>query len=59
MAGDTAGDNTSPRGVLAALASGELPLTGLPLWAVTLAGLFLTGLGVLVRRRRPQIAGAL
>jgi len=26
---------------------------------VTLAGLFLAGLGVLFRRRRPEIAGAL
>jgi LPXTG-motif cell wall-anchored protein len=57
-AGELASGNTSPRGVLAAV-TGDLPYTGLPVWAVTLAGLFLTGLGVLFRRRRPEIAGAL
>jgi LPXTG-motif cell wall-anchored protein len=58
-AGEAASGNTSPQGVLAAAAAGELPYTGLPVWAVTLAGLFLAGLGVLFRRRRPEIAGAL
>ena len=58
-AGETASGNTSPSGVLGALASGDLPYTGLPVWVVTLAGLFLTGLGVFFRRRRPEIAGAL
>jgi hypothetical protein len=58
VAGAQAGGRSSPRGVLGALASGELPFTGLPLWAVALAGLALTGLGVLLRRLHPPALGA-
>jgi hypothetical protein len=53
VAGEQASGRSSPRGVLGALASGELPFTGLPLWAIALAGLALTGLGVYLRRLHP------
>jgi LPXTG-motif cell wall-anchored protein len=35
---------------------GRLPYTGLPVWALALTGLGLIGLGVLVGRRRPELA---
>jgi hypothetical protein len=54
VAGETTEGN-SLGGVLGAAASGELPLTGLPLWAVVLTGLVLVGFGVLLRRRRPEL----
>jgi LPXTG-motif cell wall-anchored protein len=38
------------------MARGNLPLTGLPVWIVFLAGMALLGLGKVLYRRRPRDA---
>ena len=58
-AGDPSGDG-SGTGVLAAVTrgvTGNLPLTGLPVWVVFLGGLLLAGIGkALYRRRDAEVA---
>jgi len=58
VAGATASGGNSPGGVLGALASGRLPFTGLPIWAVALAGLALIAVGVALRRMHPRALDA-
>ena len=57
IAGTPADSGGGVLGTLAGGATGDLPLTGLPVWLVFLAGLALAGIGrVLYRRRSAGVA---